>query len=164
MRFVFKFNNVVISCIPSSYYSGNSRAVVGTYPGIYRKLFPGRPGTYAGLMRGSRPIKICLGLKKVVTMVPRVMGTDLPRDLQKNVHCSILSRGCTLDVTKYKIKSLANIFNFNKGDPRTCGIFILGWASNWGLLGFPVIKITMVRQVRMTKLCIYCSLSIKINA
>ena len=32
-----------------------------------------------------------------------------------------------------------------KGDPRTCAIFIPAWGSNWG---FPVIKVTVIRQVR----------------
>ena len=45
-----------------------------------------------------------------------------------------------------------------KGDSRTCAIFISVWGSNWGILVFPAIKITMIRQVRM-----YCSLSVKIN-
>ena len=35
----------------------------------------------------------------------------------------------------------------NKVDPRTCATFIPAWGSNWGSLGFPVIKITAVHQV-----------------
>ena len=37
-----------------------------------------------------------------------------------------------------------------KGDPRTCAILILVWGSNWGIRVFPIIKITVVHQVRMS--------------
>ena len=37
-----------------------------------------------------------------------------------------------------------------KGDPRTCAIFIPVWGSNWRSLGFPVIKIILVLQKRMS--------------
>ena len=38
----------------------------------------------------------------------------------------------------------------DNGDPRTCIIFIPAQDSNWGSLGFPLIKITVVRQVRIS--------------
>ena len=35
-------------------------------------------------------------------------------------------------------------------DPRTCTIFVPAWGSIWGSLGFLAIKMTAVRQVRMS--------------
>ena len=45
---------------------------------------------------------------------------------------------------------VAIITQIYKGDPRTCTIFISACGSNWGPSSFPVIKITVVRQVPMS--------------
>ena len=89
---LFSFPNLtvmqlsIVSLAP--HYLGNSRAVAGTYPGIYRKLCPCRPGTYTpGRTLDVTKYKIeslgkvylwsrCLGLK----------GWDLPGDLQEQSH------------------------------------------------------------------------------
>ena len=43
-----------------------------------------------------------------------------------------------------------------------CAIFILAWDSNWGSLGFPLIKITCGSS-GVYVACIYCGLSVKIS-
>ena len=60
---------------------------------------------------------------------------------------------CTkLGILLFEVDTAYSDYNpqMYKGDPRTCAILIPAWGSNWGYLGFPVIKITVVRQVRMS--------------
>ena len=48
------------------------------------------------------------------------------------------------------------------GDPRTCAIFILAWASNWGSSGFPRNQNKSGSSGAYVT-CIYRSLSMKVN-
>ena len=50
-------------------------------------------------------------------------------------------------------KSCVQATDIEEGDTRPCAILIPAWSSNWGSLGFPVIRIIVVRQVRKLIAC-----------
>ena len=58
----------IVSLAPS--YLGNSRDLAGTYLGIYRILYPRRPGTYPGLMQGDISLKRVWNLPWDVLSMP----------------------------------------------------------------------------------------------
>ena len=100
---------------PAPHYSGNSRDLAGTYPGIYRILCPRRRGTYPRLMRED------VSVKRAGNLLPRDVcicrdsdqrhpgygAGPYPGIYKKNVSPTVLhsTRGCSLDITKYKIES-----------------------------------------------------------
>ena len=69
-------------------------------------------------------------------------------------------------VCSNELQNFMNLPNTRSREiPKPATTFIPVWGSNWGYSGFPVIKITMVRQDRRVPYitCIYCCLSVKMN-
>ena len=97
---------------PAPHYPGNSRVIAGTYPGIYRILCPRRPrdlpqayaGTYPLKRAGNLPWDVHIYLTKGARSYGAGTYTQgFTRKMSPAVPGS--TRGCTLDITKYKIES-----------------------------------------------------------
>ena len=84
----------IVSCPP---YPGNSRDLAGALPRDLQNMWPRRPGSYPGLMRGDISVKRAGSLLLQDVRICQdsdqrhqgLWGGDLPRDLQEK--CSLQS-------------------------------------------------------------------------
>ena len=88
---------------------------------------------------------------------------ELPVNQRSSLKSSLTDLSILYPLLSEPIRDVVSmVHSLYKGDPITCTIFILAWASNWGSLGFPCNQNNRGSSSEYVT-CIYCYLNVKIN-